>query len=219
LALLEAVGEGKVARTEITAYHARQLKTLGEPRILELLQKYWGAIRETPAEKAELIASWKERLTDDNLEEADLSNGRLVYKKTCATCHRLYGDGERIGPDLTGSNRDNLDYLLDNILDPSAVVAQDYRISNIILVDGRVISGIVGAKTDRTINVQTQERLLVIDRDDIEEMVASPLSLMADGLLQPLNEEQVRDLIAYLQGRSQVPLPEGTQDDTAEVGF
>ncbi len=207
-ALLEAVGQGMVARSDISAYHARQLASLGDPQVDRLLAEHWGAIRETPAEKTAMIADLKSQLTEARLEKADLSNGRLMFKKNCATCHTLYGDGQKIGPDLTGSNRDNLEYLLDNIIDPSAVVAQDYRISKLLLTSDRVISGIVGAETERTIQVQTQEQRLIVDREDIDEIVPSRLSLMPDGLLKPLDENQVRDLMAYLRGNVQVPLPE-----------
>jgi putative heme-binding domain-containing protein len=136
-----------------------------------------------------------------------MSNGRLVFKTVCANCHRLYGQGEQIGPDLTGSNRDNLDYLLNKLVDPSASVPQDYRISTVFLADGRVLAGIVGAATDRTIQIQMQDQRLTIHRDDIDEIVPSTLSLMPEGLLKPLDDVQIRDLIAYLRGQNQVPLP------------
>jgi putative membrane-bound dehydrogenase-like protein len=212
VALLEAVGRGQVARSEISAYHARQLASLNDPQVDRLLLEHWGALRETSAEKAELIGQYKTRLTDRYLSAADLSNGRLVFKKVCANCHRLYGQGEQIGPDLTGSNRDNLDYLLNKLVDPSASVPQDYRISTILLANGRVLSGVVGTATDRTIQVQMQDQRLTIDRDDIDEIVPSTLSLMPDGLLKPLEESQIRDLIAYLRGRVQVPLPAEAED-------
>ncbi|MCL4204083.1 MAG: c-type cytochrome [Pirellulaceae bacterium] len=207
VALLEAVGRGQVARSEISAYHARQLASLNDSQVDRLLLEHWGAIRETSAEKAELVHQFKERLTDRYLSAADMSNGRLVFKTVCANCHRLYGQGEQIGPDLTGSNRDNLDYLFNKLVDPSASVPQDYRISTIFLADGRVLAGIVGAATDRTIQIQMQDQRLTIHRDDIEEIVPSTLSLMPEGLLKPLDDVQIRDLIAYLRGQNQVPLP------------
>jgi putative heme-binding domain-containing protein len=212
LALLEAVERNQVARAEISAYHARQLANLNVPEIERWLLEHWGAIRETTADKVATIAEYKNRLTSSYLATADLSNGRLVFKNVCANCHRLYGDGAQIGPDLTGSNRDNLDYLLNKVLDPSASVPQDYRISTVVLVNGRVLSGIVGAPVGRTVPVQMQDQRLVIDRDDIEEMIPSTLSLMPDGLLKPLNENQIRDLIAYLRSPTQVPLATGGKE-------
>ena len=86
------------------------------------------------------------------MKRADLSQGRALFKKTCATCHRLFGEGEQVGPDITGSNRANLDYLLENVVDPSAVLGKDYRMSVLALADGRVISGLVQKETDSALD-------------------------------------------------------------------
>jgi putative heme-binding domain-containing protein len=120
----------------------------------------------------------------------------------------LYGHGDATGLDLTGSGRSNLDFLLENIVDPSAVVNADFRMRIVVLEDGRVLNGIVVAKTDRTITLKSQTSTVTIDRQDIDEMKDSNVSLMPEGQLEALSETQVRDLIAYLMYPSQVPLPE-----------
>ena len=76
---------------------------------------------------------------------ADVNLGRAVFAKTCQQCHTLFGTGGKVGPDLTGSNRANLDYLLSNIVDPSAVLAKEYTPSIIQTEDGRIVTGIVKA--------------------------------------------------------------------------
>ena len=106
---------------------------------------------------------------------------------------------------LTG--RDNLDYLLENLVDPSASVSADFRMSVVAMRDGRVLNGLVRAKTDRTLTLQMQTEALVLDRNDVEEVRPSAVSLMPEGLLDPLTAAEVRDLIAYLMQRTQVPLP------------
>jgi putative heme-binding domain-containing protein len=131
----------------------------------------------------------------------------LVFNQLCASCHRLYGSGGQIGPDLTGAGRQNLDYLLSNILDPSATVAADFRMWVVVLDDGRVLNGIVIAQTPKTITLQTAKEKIPLARSDIETTQPSTASLMPDGLLQPLSEKQIRDLISYLMTQSQVPLP------------
>ena len=135
------------------------------------------------------------------LAEANLENGKTLFKRTCATCHVLFGEGAKIGPDLTGSNRKNLDYLLENIIDPSAVVGAEFRVSVFVLSDGRVVSGIVRERSEKTITVQTPENKQVIDRQDVDEATASNKSLMPDGMLQVLSDSQIRDLIAYLMSK------------------
>jgi putative heme-binding domain-containing protein len=166
-------------------------------------------VRGTPAEKKTQITRYKALLTPERLAKADLPAGRLTFNQVCASCHILYGEGKHIGPDLTGSNRDNLDYLLENVIDPSAVVAADFRMSVVTLKSGRVLTGVVGEQTGRTLAVQTQTERVTLERSEVEEMRPTPLSLMPDGLFNNLRDEQVRDLIGYLMARRQVPLPGG----------
>ncbi len=210
--LMDAVASGSVPRDEITAADARQLAALGSEAIVELLEKHWGSVRQTPQERRELIETFRQRYTPEVLAEAELSSGRAVYKRVCANCHRLYDDGGTIGPDITGAGRSNLTYLLENILDPSAAVAKEFRTSHVLLSDGRLLSGVVMNETPRTLELQTAERRLVLERDDVDEIVATTQSLMPDGLLEPLSAEQIRDLLGYLMHPHQVPLPEEEED-------
>src|SRR6185436_2844601 len=108
------------------------------------------------------------------------------------------GEGGKTGPDLTGGGRDNLDYLLENILDPSAVVTSDFRMSILDLKDGRVLNGLISAKTERTVTVKTMTETLTLERGEIAEIHESTLSLMPEGLLEALTPDQARDLITYL---------------------
>ena len=176
------------------------------------LAKVWGTIRKPSDRAAKLIAQYKKIYTPKFLKSADLSHGRLVFKKTCSQCHTLYGDGGKIGPDLTGSNRKNLDYVLQNALDPSAAVGNAYQMTTIITTAGRVISGIVQEKTGSAVTVQTANERIVLSLDDIEESKLSTVSMMPDGLLQKLTKEEVRDLLVYLASSDQVPLPEGAEE-------
>jgi putative heme-binding domain-containing protein len=130
-----------------------------------------------------------------------------VFNTACAACHTLHGEGGKVGPDLTGGGRDNIDYLLENIVDPSAVVSTDFRMSVVDLKDGRVLNGLIAAKTERTLTIKTMTETLTVDRGDVGEIRESTLSLMPEGLLESLPPQQARDLIAYLMHRTQVPLP------------
>lgn len=215
-ALLDAVASGKVPRTDVSAFHARQIASLNDPSLSARLAEVWGEVRSTASERQAEIVAWKQKLTPQALEAADLGRGRGVYNQVCATCHRLYGQGREVGPDLTGAGRDNIDYLVENIFDPGATVSADFRMTVVALADGRVLNGIVKARTDRALTLQTQEQLVTLPRSEIEEEQLSPQSLMPDALLQPLSEDQVRDLIGYLRHRTQVALPAGAPEAPAD---
>ena len=206
-ALLEAVAAKKIPAREILAFHARQIRSLNDTALDKKLVETWGELRDSPAEKRQLIGQWKTRLTPVALAKADPSHGRLVFNTACAACHTLHGEGGKVGPDLTGGGRDNIDYLLENIVDPSAVVSADFRMSVVDLKDGRVLNGLIASKTDRTLTLKTMTEVVTIDRSDVTEIRESTLSLMPEGLLESLPQQQARDLIAYLMHKNQVPLP------------
>lgn len=204
-ALLDEVAAGGIPRSEVTPFHARQIRSFNNAALTQKLREVWGESRDSPAEKREFIAELKEKLTPAVLAVADKSAGRVVFTQTCAACHTLYGQGGQAGPDLTGSGRSDLDYLLENTIDPSAVVNADYRMSIVDLKDDRTFNALILARTDRTITLRTMTETLTLERAEIERIQESTLSLMPEGLLEALTEKQVRDLIAYLMHPTQVP--------------
>ena len=208
-ALLAHVGPDakQIPRADISAFHARQIRSFNDPALTAKLTEVWGVLRDSAADKQQLIAKWKTRLTPAVIASGNASQGRAVFNVACAACHKLYGDGGAIGPELTGAGRDNLDYLLENIADPSALVPADYLMSVINLKDGRTLNAVIGARTDRTLTLQTMTEKLTLERADVKSIEESKLSLMPEGLLEALNETQVRDLIAYLMSKGPVPLP------------
>jgi putative membrane-bound dehydrogenase-like protein len=202
LALLDAVEKGVVPARDLTATTARQLQAFGEKRINEKLEKVWGTIRPTARAKTDLMARYQADLTSERLKTADLAQGRLVFQRNCAQCHRLNGEGGDVGPDLTGSDRANLSYVLENVLDPSATVGRDYRLTTIATTDGRLLSGIIREQNDQTLTIQTVNDRLTLDRSEIEEMKPSPQSMMPEGLFEKLTPDEVRDLVAYLAAKA-----------------
>ena len=206
-ALLKEMKEGKIPRTDLTPVHARQIRSFDNPDLSKQLTEVWGELRDSPTEKLALIQSLKQQLTPEDLVKADKGQGRVLFQKTCSNCHRLYGHGESIGPDLTGAGRASLDYLLINMVDPSATVGAEYRLSVVVLKDGRVLNGIVATRNDKTLTLQTAKDRTALELCDIEEVKPSTISLMPDGQLQTLTPEQIRDLVAYLLHPVQVPLP------------
>ena len=136
----------------------------------------------------------------------DLALGRALYAKTCQQCHTLFGVGGKVGPDITGSNRRNLDYLLENIIDPSAVIPKEYAATVLALSNGRVITGIVREQSPTAVTVVTATETVTIPRGEIDSLTPSTTSMMPEEQLKPMADHEVRALIAYLQNPAQVPL-------------
>ncbi|MGD9719636.1 MAG: PVC-type heme-binding CxxCH protein [Pirellulales bacterium] len=205
-ALLESVGDKSVPASDLTADLVRQLRNLDDPAINESIARLWGVARKSSEEKAAEIARVAALVKRTSGPPADPWLGRAVFAKTCAQCHTLFGAGGKIGPELTGSNRANLDYLLSNMLDPSAVMAKEYQPTVLATTDGRVITGLVVAQNPAALTVQTANEQVVIPRDEIEASKLSEQSMMPDDLLRPLSDVEVRSLVAYLAGPAQVPV-------------
>jgi len=205
--LLDAIEAKEIEASDLNAYTVRQLHSLGSEELTARVQSLWGEVRATPADKAKLIARYKEQLTAETLANADLSAGRQLFNRTCANCHRLFGEGKQVGPDITGSQRTNLDYVLQNLVDPSGAVSKDYQLHIVVTTGGRVITGLVVSENEQALTIQTVNEQIVVPLDEIEDRALSPLSMMPDGQLQTLSSTEVRDLIAYLGSRAQVTLP------------
>ncbi|WP_237227479.1 PVC-type heme-binding CxxCH protein [Rubinisphaera sp. JC750] len=204
--LLQAMKDKRYENLDLTAAQARQIASFENPALTAMLEEVWGSLQSTEAEKLERIEQLKHALSDEVLAKADTAHGRLLYNKTCAACHRLFDAGENIGPNLTGSNRDSLDYLLENMIAPSAVVPKQYQTVTVVLASGRVLNGLIASQTERSLVLQTAQEKLTIDRDEVELVKPSTLSLMPEGQLDKMTPEEIRDLIGYLQSRQQVEL-------------
>jgi putative membrane-bound dehydrogenase-like protein len=197
-ALLDAVQAGTVPANTISPYQARQIRSLNDPDLTQKLTTTWGELRDTPEAKKTELAQWTQRLAPDLIAKSDPKKGKAIFAASCAACHKLYGEGGALGPELTGSDRHKLSYLLENILDPSAIVPADYRMTLLQLKDGRTLTGVIPAQTDRTLTLQTPAERLTIEKTQITSQQQLPISFMPEGLLTALGQDQVPHLIAYL---------------------
>jgi len=209
IALLDALDQNVIPRADVSTVILRQLLTFQNRQVNQKLAKVWGNVRTTPEDKRNLIAKFRAIYTPERLRGANLSNGRAVFNKTCAQCHTLYDSGGHVGPDLTGSQRADLGYLFENVLDPSAVVAKEYLMTIVRTKDGRVINGIIQKENAAAVTLRTTTEDVVVPTDEIEKRVTSNQSMMPEGLLEGLDANDARDLIGYLSGEGQVELPPG----------
>lgn len=208
MALVSAIAAGKIERTYVPVYLVRQMQNYDHAELRDLVQKTWPELRPITADKKQRIEGFKQKLTAEALSHANLSAGRGLWEKSCGKCHQLFGEGGKIGPDLTGAQRHNLDYLLENVVDPSATLLPQFRMTTIVMNDGRAINGVVISKTEQTWQVQTATDLLTVRVAEIEEHAATTQSLMPEGLLDLLTPEEVQNLLGYVMSPRQVPKPD-----------
>jgi putative heme-binding domain-containing protein len=200
-ALLEAMAAGKIPRADLTPYHARQIAALGDADVSRRLAEVWGTVATTSGQKKARMAELKKELAPEVLKEADIAAGRAVFTQTCAACHTLYDLGQQganLGPNLTGSGRENVDYLLENIVDPSALVPADYKLSVLTMKDGRALSGFISTQNDQTLTLRTMTSTETLPRAEVTKTETSAQSLMPEGLLDTLTPQQRRDLFGFL---------------------
>ncbi len=201
--LFAALKENTIPKRDVTAFAARQLQRVLGPSFVD----FWGPVAQPAADKQTDIANFKRRLTEAEFARANVSNGRALFERTCIACHTLYGTGGTIGPDLTGSNRANLDYILTEIINPSEVMLETYQLVTVTTRDGRTLSGNAAAEDAQQLTLRLIAQDTVIAKSDILSREKSPISMMPEGLLKSLTNDEVRDLLAYLRTTAQVPVP------------
>ncbi|WP_367871228.1 PVC-type heme-binding CxxCH protein [Luteolibacter sp. Populi] len=199
--LLDAIESGSLPGSVLTPFQVRQIRSLDAPALSSRITTLWGEVRDTSAGKAEALQQWKLYLTPKTLSRADKPKGKEAFRQLCASCHKMYGEGGMVGPELTGGGRDNLDYLLSNILDPGATVAKENQLSLVTLKDGRVLAGMIRAKGERSTEFQTLTEKVSLATEEITKIETLPNSLMPEGMIDSLPREQVRDLVAWLMDK------------------
>ena len=199
--MLTGVRDKRIASTDLTADLIRQLTSLNDSHVNELVSQVWGKVRQLPQEKADRLQRMRAIVEASGVTAPSLDAGKLLFNKTCGQCHKLFGEGATIGPELTGADRGNLEYLLSNILDPSAVMAKDYQPHVILTDSGRVVTGLMTEENDSAVVLQTSTEKVTIYRKEIERMMQSEQSMMPENLLDNLSAAQIRDLIAYLRSK------------------
>ena len=189
--LTEALATDVIAKRDVPPYVARQLRRVVGVRFAEV----WGPV-ETAAAEDKAYTRYRGLLNDNAMKTANAVTGRAVFQRTCAPCHKMYGEGGSIGPDITGSNRANLEYLLSNVLNPNAEVQDAYRMVVVTTRDGRTRAGNVIAETDRQITLRiVGGDPVAIVKADIQSRESTATSMMPPGLFDALTDREVIDLV------------------------
>ena len=205
-ALLDAIDKKSIPSRDLTAAVIRQLRNLKSELVTQKLQTVWGAFREPSKDKLAEIERYRNIYRAGGSTPGKASEGRTIFVRTCQQCHSLFGMGGSIGPDITGSDRSNLTYLLQNIVDPNGVIPNEYQTSTVETADDRVLTGIIGERNAAALTITTANETLTIPINEVIDVQASSLSMMPEGLLTALTDQEVRDLLYYLRQPAQAPL-------------
>jgi putative heme-binding domain-containing protein len=199
--LLDAVDAGKVKQTDITVEQLRRVADYHDKPLDQRVEKRWGRVTGgTPGEKLAVVRRFN---NDLRAFPGNPKAGHEIFKNTCAVCHKLFGEGESVGPDLTHANRSDRDFLLVSIVDPSAVIRAEYLNYFVKTTDGRVLSGLLVEQTPASVTLLAAKgERTNIPRDKIKLLKESPVSLMPEGLLSSMKPQQLRDLFSYLQSNT-----------------
>lgn len=203
-AYLERVATRSHVPDDVALSELRGLAVHGDAEINRLVRQFWGNLTVgTPEEK---LAEMRRLNNDLRAGAGDVMRGRELFKQHCALCHRLFGDGAAIGPDLTNTSRADREFLLASLVDPSAVIKRQYLTSTISTKNGQTWNGLIAAEDAGSVTlIDSRGERRTIPRADIEEIVESSVSLMPEKLIEKLPPQQLRDLFAYLQSTSPSP--------------
>lgn len=197
--LLKAVDAGDIPRTDIQFHLLGRMRLHDSDEIEKLVFKHWGFIRASASDIRKQTQRVREVLAAG---EGDAAKGRVLFAASCANCHKLHDQGKDIGPDLTGYERDNLEFMLLSIIDPSAAIREEYINYIAETIDGRIITGFLLEQTLKTVTMEDgQGGRVLIPREDLHSLRASKTSRMPEKLLDEMSDQQVRDLFAYLRSK------------------
>ncbi len=195
--LLTAIEQGTVPATALNVNQVRKLLELNDSELTAAVQKHWGTIRtERDPQREQVLAKLREQLSKST---GDPHRGQQAFMKVCGQCHKIYGEGQDVGPDITSNGRGNFEQLLSNVFDPSLVIGAAYQAQTVVTADGRVLTGLLVEDSPARVVLKTQGgKLETVPREDVEEMRLSKLSLMPEGVENQLKPEELADLFAFL---------------------
>ena len=195
--LVAAIEAETISKDVLNVNQIRRLVGSSDKELAKRATNIWGTLREGRSPEREQIIADVRKLLETT--PGDPVAGEKVFVKSCAVCHKIYGEGEEVGPDITRNGRNDFSQLLSNVLDPNLVIGAGYQARTVVTNDGRVLSGLVVEDTPQRIVLKLQGgKTEAIPRSDVEVDAVSPVSLMPEGLENQLTQQELADLFAYL---------------------
>lgn len=195
--LLKSINAGAIPRTELGITQIERVRQYTDRDVLNLADKLFGKqSKPTSEEHANEVARVTQLVTTG---AGDAGQGKQLFTARCAICHTLFGQGAKVGPDLTGYERRNVDFLVLSVVDPSAYIREEYTAFRVRTKGGQTLIGLITERGANQITLEdAAQQKTIIPKDQIAEERALPTSLMPEGLLDGMSDQQVRDLFKYL---------------------
>jgi putative heme-binding domain-containing protein len=195
--LIDAVANKRIPATALNVNQLRKLQHSSDPEIAGRVKAVWGTIRERRNPQRERVVDQIRRSI--RRMPGDPIAGQAVFHKLCAQCHKIHGQGQDVGPDITSNGRNDFDQLLSNVLDPSLVIGPGYQATTVATVDGRVLTGLLSEDgKDRLVLKLQGGKLETIPRDQVEQVKTAEVSMMPEEMEKQLAPQEIADLFAFL---------------------
>lgn len=195
---LAQVDRGAIPASATSLDEIRRVSLFADPKLDALVAKHWGKLQ--AATREEKLAEVRRLNNDLRAGPGDAEKGRSLFKTHCGACHQLFGEGTKVGPDLTTANRQDRDFLLVSLVDPSAVIRKEYVGVVVQTTDGQTVAGLPVSRADGGVAlVDAKGEKRVLAAGEIAGMRESPLSPMPENLYRSWKPQELRDLFAYLQ--------------------
>jgi putative membrane-bound dehydrogenase-like protein len=197
VASIAKAAPGSPTRDALDINQVRKLSATHDPELTKQVQAIWGAVRAQRNPDRERVIADVKKLTQT--VPGDPSRGWVVFKRICAQCHTIHGEGQQIGPDLTGNGRGSFDQLLSNVLDPSLVVGGAYQLHTVTTKDGRTLAGMVAESNDQRLTLKILGgKSETVAREQVLKDETLPVSFMPEGLEQAMTRTELVDLFSFL---------------------
>lgn len=192
--LLEQIESGKIHASELDAIRIRQLLDYRQAEIRQRARKTLH--KELPEERQRVLRRYRDALS----QKGNAERGREVFRKNCATCHRIAGVGVLVGPDISDTRTKTAEQLLTDILNPNAAIDSNYINYEITTKNGKVFSGYIASETASSVTLRRAENQAdTVLRRDIEEIRSTGQSLMPEGLEKTVSLSEMADLLTFLK--------------------
>lgn len=195
-AMFDQIENGTILPVQVSLRHQHQLSIHRDAKIRERANVVF---QEVESDRQSIVKQYARETTTT----PDIARGKSIFKKQCATCHMLEGQGANIGPDLTAISDKSMPAMLTAILDPNAAVEEKYLDYTVLTSEGETHHGILREESATSITLATPEgKQVVVLRKDLEQLKATGKSVMPEGLEQVLSAQNIADVTGYIQSIS-----------------